>query len=263
MSKTRASFSEHEKKSPGMTTLVKPKNRERRFVSFSGMDGAGKSTQIHNLRGRLTAGGLSVAIVTFWDDVARLTQLREVSGHTLFKGDKGVGSPDAPINRRDKNVRSWPMTMVRYFLYFVDALSLRLAVKKVLKSDVDFIIFDRYAYDELANLTLSNPVARLYVRFIMKLVPRPHVSYLLDADPIQARARKPEYPIEFLYFCRASYLTLNDLIGGMTIIPPMHVEDVQREVWRHVLKQVPPAWQQRDLLEELVGEGIGGNNRSN
>jgi thymidylate kinase len=203
------------------------------------MDGAGKSTQIHNLRTRLADAGLRVSIVTFWDDVARLTQLRETSGHTLFKGEKGVGSPDAPINRRDKNVRSWPMTAVRYFLYLVDAVSLRLVVKKALKSDADFIIFDRYAYDELANLTLSNPLTRLYVRFIMWVVPRPHVSYVLDADPVQARARKPEYPLEFLYFCRASYLALNDLIGGMTVIPPMPVQDVAREVLRHAQEQLP------------------------
>ncbi|MGA9718933.1 MAG: thymidylate kinase, partial [Acidobacteriaceae bacterium] len=218
---------------------ARSQTRQRRFVSFSGMDGAGKSTQIHNLRTRLTDAGLKVSIVTFWDDVARLTQLRETSGHTLFKGDKGVGSPDAPINRRDKNVRSWPMTAVRYFLYLVDAVSLRLVVKKSLKSDADFIIFDRYAYDELANLTLSNPLTRLYVRFIMWVVPRPHVSYVLDADPVQARARKPEYPLEFLYFCRASYLALNDLIGGMTVIPPMPVQDVAREVLRHAQEQLP------------------------
>ena len=213
--------------------------RQRRFVSFSGMDGAGKSTQIHNLRTRLADAGLKVSIVTFWDDVARLTQVRETSGHKLFKGDKGVGSPDAPINRRDKNVRSWPMTAVRYFLYLVDAVSLRLVVKKALRSDADFIIFDRYAYDELANLTLSNLLTRLYVRFIMWVVPRPDVSYVLDADPVQARARKPEYPLEFLYFCRASYLALNDLIGGMTVIPPMPVDDVAREVLRHAQERLP------------------------
>jgi thymidylate kinase len=218
------------------------------------MDGAGKSTQIHALRTRLAESGLRVALITFWDDVARLTHLREVSGHTLFKGEKGVGSPDAPINRRDKNVRSWPMTAVRYFLYSVDAISLRLAVKRALKSDADFIIFDRYAYDELANLTLSNPIARLYVRLIMKVVPRPHVSYLLDADPVQARARKPEYPLEFLYFCRASYLSLNKIIGGMTIIPPMPVEEVEREVLQHALKVLPFTHRQNELPEELVGE---------
>jgi thymidylate kinase len=224
-----------------------PENRQRRFVSFSGMDGAGKSTQIQNLRSRLTDAGLKVSLVTFWDDIAQLKQLRETSGHTLFKGDKGIGSPEAPINRRDKNVRAWPMTLVRYFLYLVDAVSLRSVVKRALKSDADFIIFDRYAYDELANLTLTNPLNRFYARFIMWLVPRPHVSYVLDADPVQARARKPEYPLEFLYFCRASYLALSNLIGGMTVIPPMRVEDVAREVLRHAQAQLPHIHLQSEL----------------
>jgi thymidylate kinase len=209
------------------------------FVSFSGMDGAGKSTQIASLRAHMQEAGLRVRIITFWDDVARLTRLREVSGHKLFKGDKGVGSPERPINRQDKNVRSWKMTLVRYFLYFVDAVSLRMVVKKALKSDADFIIFDRYAYDELANLNLRNPFARAYVRMIMMFVPRPHVSYVLDADPIQARARKPEYPLEFLYTSRASYMTLSDLLGGLTIIPPMAVKDVERQVLQHAMEQMP------------------------
>jgi thymidylate kinase len=229
------------------------KSRRPTFVSFSGMDGAGKSTQIQNLRTRLIEAGLRVSLVTFWDDVARLTQIREVSGHKLFKGEKGVGSPDAPINRRDKNVRSWPMTAVRYFLYFVDALSLRFVAKKALRSEADFIIFDRYAYDELANLTLSNPISRVYVRLVMMLVPRPHVSYLLDADPVQARARKPEYPLEFLYFCRASYMTLSELVGGMTLIPPMPVQDVEREVLRHALSHLPSSTLQSELVEDFVG----------
>ena len=230
------------------------KDKQRTFVSFSGMDGAGKSTQIHRLRTRLMDAGLQVSLITFWDDIARLTQLREVSGHKLFKGDKGVGSPDAPINRRDKNVQSAPMTAVRYFLYLVDAISLRLVVKKALRSDADFIIFDRYAYDELANLNLTNPIARAYVRLVMMLVPRPHVSYVLDADPVQARARKPEYPVEFLQFSRASYITLNNLIGGMTVIPPMPVQDVEQAVWQHASKHLPSTITQNELAADLVGK---------
>ena len=209
------------------------------FVSFSGIDGAGKSTQIENLRSHMEQAGLRVHCIPFWDDVARLKGVREFSGHKIFKGEKGVGSPDKPINRQDKNVRSWKMTLVRYFLYFVDSVSLRSVVKKALRSDADFVIFDRYAYDELANLNLKNPLARFYVRFIMSFVPRPHVSYILDADPVAARARKPEYPIEFLHSSRASYAALSALLGGITTIPPMPVEDVKRQVLQYALKQLP------------------------
>jgi thymidylate kinase len=222
------------------------------FVSFSGIDGAGKSTQIENLRARMQEAGLRVELITFWDDVARLKGIRETSGHKLFKGEKGVGTPEAPVNRRDKNVRSWPMTLVRYFLYSVDAVSLRLVVKKALRSDADFIIFDRYAYDELANLTLSNPIARAYVRLIMMIVPKPDVSYLLDADPVKARARKPEYPLDFLYYSRASYMTLSDLVGGITIVPPMPVQDVAQQVLQHALKALPLDGIRSEQAEKLV-----------
>jgi thymidylate kinase len=219
-------------------------NRRVKFVSFSGIDGAGKSTQIAALRARLEEAGVRVRLVTFWDDVARLTRFREVGGHTLFRGDKGVGTPEAPIERRDKNVRSWAMTLVRLGLYFIDAVSIRSVVKQALHSDADLVIFDRFTYDELANLELHNPANRIYARFIAKLVPRPDVSYVLDADPGQARARKPEYPLEFLYTSRASYLALSALLGGITVIPPLPLEEAKQEVLRHLFQQL--SFEKRD-----------------
>ncbi len=208
---------------------TKHEQSQCRFVSFSGMDGAGKSTQIQRLCNRMNESGLRVQLITFWDDVATLRNLRETTGHKLFKGDIGVGSPSAPIHRLDKNVRSWPMTLVRLGLYFLDAISLRVVIHKAQRSDTHFVICDRYAYDELANLNLSNPAIRMYVRLVIWLVPKPDISYILDADPAQAQARKPE----FLYTCRDSYLALSKLLGNMTLIPPMSVEAVEQQVQKH------------------------------
>jgi thymidylate kinase len=160
--------------------------------------------------------------------------MRETAGHKLFKGDKGVGTPENPINRRDKNVRSRLMTVVRLCLYFADAVSLRLTVRRALASSTDFVICDRYAYDELVNLTLQRPLARMYARLVMRIVPRPDVSYFLDADPIQARARKPEYPLDFLYSCREAYLTLSAMLGTITVIPPKLIRDVEDEILKHI-----------------------------
>lgn len=207
-----------------------------RLVSFSGIDGAGKSTQIANLRAHLEAAGMRVEIITFWDDVATLKRLREEAGHKVFQGDKGVGTPEAPIERRDKNVRSPLMTMVRLAMYFLDALSLRRVGSRALRSAADVVIFDRYLYDELANLNLRNPAIHLYIRLLTALVPQPNPGFVLDADPEQARARKPEYPLDFLRLCRNSYLQLSALLGSITVVPPLPLESAKREVVRLVLE---------------------------
>jgi len=208
------------------------------FVSFSGIDGAGKSTQIEALRTLVERDGRKVIQIRFWDDIARLASLRENTGHKVFKGDKGIGTPSAPINRRDKNVQSWPMTAVRLFIYFLDALSVREAFRKASRSGADLVIFDRYIYDEFANLKLGNRIIRAYVRLLMKLIPRPDISYLLDADPIKARARKPEYPLDFLYTNRQAYLALRDLIGGITLIGALPIRDVTHAVISHALNEL-------------------------
>ncbi len=61
-------------------------------------------------------------------------------------------------------------------------------------------------------------------------VPRPDVAYLLDADSEIARARKPEYPIDFLHGCWRTYFLLAGILGCMTVIPPLPLSDAKREV---------------------------------
>jgi len=159
-------------------------SRRTILVSFSGIDGAGKSTQLETLALRVRQDGLRVLIVRFWDDVARLKGMRETSGHKIFGGDQGVGTPEAPINRRDKNVQS--------------------------------------------------PCVRMLTMFVQ----RPHISFLLDADPVEARARKPEYPLEFLRLNRESYLRLANLLGGFTVMSPKPVQEIAAEVAAHAVRKL-------------------------
>jgi thymidylate kinase len=207
------------------------------LISFSGIDGAGKSTQIQSLHHRLTDAGLRVTQLAFWDDVAVLGHARGFFSHTVFKSEKGVGSPEAPVQRRDKNVQSWYMTPVRFLFYFLDAMALRSSLAKARRTAADVIIFDRYLYDELANLRLQHRSGRMYARWLIRIVPRPDIGYLLDADPLQARTRKPEYPLEFLRSNRQTYLTLSAW-AGMTIVAPGPQEGIADRISAQVLEHL-------------------------
>lgn len=196
------------------------------LVSFSGMDGAGKSTQIANLRNCVQRAGARVVMRAFWDDVVVGTRFRENFSHAVLKSEKGVGAPGRPVARRDKNVRSWYLNLARYAMYFADAVNLRRVVRRVRREQPDVIIFDRYIYDQLANLPLNNVVARVYIGLVKRVIPRPDVIFFLDADPAAARERKPEYPVDFLEQNRRAYLQLAGIIGGVTIVPPQPLDQV-------------------------------------
>ena len=200
------------------------------LISFSGLDGAGKSTQIANLQQFIERRGLSTRLLAFWDNVVVLSRYREGFVHKVYGSERGVGVPGKPVKRQDKNVRRWYLTIVRHALYLLDALHLVRVVGAARRSDADVIIMDRYIYDELANLPLTNFMTRIFVRMVDAFAPRPDVAYLLDAEPAEALRRKPEYPITFLYLSRRSYHRLARMLGHMTLIPPLELADALREV---------------------------------
>ena len=192
--------------------------------SFSGIDGAGKSTQIGQLCDYLDQLGLRVKLYTFWDDVVAFSKLREGLSLSLFRGDRGIGSPDRPIVRRDKNVNSGSIVIFRLLLYSFDVLRLCLVSHRAAASGADVVIFDRYIYDELANLPSERWLIGLYTKLLLKLAPKPDLAFLVDAVPEAACARKPEYPLEFVRRNREAYLKLAR-VAGMTVLPAGSIEE--------------------------------------
>jgi thymidylate kinase len=217
---------------------VQPQHSPEILLSFSGMDGSGKSTQIENLCNQLTEAGLPFVRLEFWDNVVAFPRWRAGFSHKFLKSDGGIGAPGKPVNRNDKNNRSWYLILARSALFLFDAFNLRRVVAKTRAKGIRIIVFDRYIFDQLATLPLERALARAYARLIMKLVPRPDVAYLLDAEPEVARERKPEYPLDFLYKYRRSYLCLRD-IAGLTLIEARPQDEVRMAITQKLQKWVP------------------------
>lgn len=207
-------------------------------VSFSGIDGAGKSTQIERLDNSLRLSGLSVQRFAFWDNVVFLPQFRAGVSHKLLRGELGVGAPGKPVRRNDKNARKWYLTLARSPFYLLDVLNLRRVVANARRSNADVVIFDRYIYDQLANVS-GNLAGRLYARALLALAPRPDIAYLLDADPEAALARKPEYPLDFLHAYRRAYHRLAEAAREIVLVAPADVDGVEKVIASEFRKRWP------------------------
>lgn len=202
---------------------------KRILISFSGIDGAGKSTQIEKLRSYLADAGIPVSELTFWDNVVMFPRMRSGFSRVVLQSDGSIGTPDRPAKRNDKNAQFLPLLFGRAALYIFDVLNLRRIVAKTKSQDGGVVIFDRYIYDQLAAMPMDSWLARTYAKILLKLSPRPDISYVLDAIPEVARARKPEYPVDFMHRQRKSYMRLRQ-IAGLQMVPPGEPDEVHADI---------------------------------
>jgi len=211
--------------------LAHSKNHKAQIITFSGIDGAGKTTQISAVSTVLSQQGYRILHVAFWDDVAVLSKLRAGVSLSLFR--KSPLTSELPL-RNDKNVRTWYLMLVRAFFYLLDTLSLRRVVAKLRCDGYDFIIFDRYVYDQIVQIRPRHWISRAYIRVLLSLAPRPDFPFILDASPDEAFARKPEYPLDFMRGYRQAFLALRAFVPHLAIVVPSSVDETQRLIVQRI-----------------------------
>jgi len=221
------------------------------LITFSGIDGAGKTTQIEMLRTYLTRAGIPFQQLAFWDDVVLFRSARTAFSRTVLQSDGAVGSPEHPAHRHDKNAQSWALQIGRSILHVLDVWNLRRVVREVRMKGEGVIIFDRYIYDQLAALPVDHWLGRAYARALLGLAPKPDLCYLLDAVPEVARARKPEYPLDFIQKYRNSYLELRK-IAELQLIAASDIEDVHLAIVDRFTKAFANVSQQAQIDSAVV-----------
>ncbi|HWJ48278.1 MAG TPA: hypothetical protein VNS62_11535, partial [Candidatus Udaeobacter sp.] len=68
------------------------------------------------------------------------------------------------------------------------------------------------------------------VNLLLRLIPKPDVACIVDADPEAAHLRKPEYPLEFVRTNRDAYIALSRVVRHMTVLEPLPVEEAKSRI---------------------------------
>jgi thymidylate kinase len=190
--------------------VVAARRKRRVRVSFSGLDGAGKSAQIAALVSALEIDhSIDVRWVPFkiWpepvlnrlsaDMRSRLGPKR--SALTSENGDPS-GSADSPAPARSARHSSGGATArARRFVWTgvgaMAAVSAGLSLRhRASGRTADIVVLDRYRLDSIVKLQFwyGEVSPALLTRIVAALTPDPDVEFLFQVDPEEAYRRKPE-----------------------------------------------------------------------
>lgn len=174
------------------------------LVTFSGLDGSGKTTLIARLASDLRARGRRVSVLTMYDDVSLYSYLRRARDLLRGRSRRG-GAPAAPPPNGGplySLVRSAPAHRIAFFGDLASLFARRLYHGR--RGD-QVLILDRYLYDTLADSMAGGWPA---LATLLRLVPVPDVPILVDVEPESAFARKGEYDVASLARRRDAYAAL-------------------------------------------------------
>ncbi|MCP5095251.1 MAG: hypothetical protein GY943_06845 [Chloroflexi bacterium] len=188
------------------------------LITFSGLDGAGKSTQVKFVVNWLQQRG-------FQPKFLHLTQWTWVYQIGEKLGGKEVGRRETAVSTAPPSL---PVQLLRQIISLVDLLRFKLMWWQ-LKRNNSFLVCDRYFYDLGINALYRQTMHANTVNFMWKHAPIPDLAFFLDVLPDVAEAREGEHAPE--YYVQKRHLFLESIPAWqMVMLPPKPIAQTQAQI---------------------------------
>ncbi|MGH7526050.1 MAG: hypothetical protein ACREMX_05055 [Gemmatimonadales bacterium] len=202
------------------------------LITFSGLDGSGKSTLIRSLRAALEASNTAVVVCHMNHDIGIFAAVQALRNRL-------IGSAPSPGHARAGNSR-WQRLRhaviwnkpCRRVLYLADLLVFVVFRFRVERRRDSVLLMDRYFYDTLVDV--AGPRGWTWARLLARITPTPHLAVLLDATPEVAFARKGEFSVEYLARRSLAYKRVFGWVRSTLILDAADLDGSTRELARLV-----------------------------
>ena len=226
------------------------------LITFSGLDGAGKSTLTEWLKETLERQGRRVAVFHMNDHVGAYAYVRTLRNWLFGGPPRGFAAPgetETPAEpgpagatggaRPSLRERVWRLRIaivwskpLRRLLYTLDLLvfwGYRLYLEKGKRQ---ILIMDRYFYDTLVDV--SDGRNWFWIRVLQRITPTPEVPVFLDIGPEESFSRKGEYSVPYLQKRWDAYKTVFPWVRSGVTLANGDLNDAKAVLQRVVMERL-------------------------
>jgi thymidylate kinase len=201
----------------------------RVLVTLSGTHGTGKSTNAGKCYYLLNKQGLRFSYLRHQD-------LLDPLGFILRRAARILGYKSTTDLERIAPVRV--ISSAYYLFIYLPFLAGGIRVRKLLGYST---VADRYLYDLMAG-SWGNGMSVPLEKLLLRIVPRPDVSFVFDADVKRIIADRPEHTFEYIMNEKAQYSKLVGAFG----LTRVSTDDPPEAVWKSILHDIEAAFSRAD-----------------
>jgi len=195
----------------------------RKVITFSGLDGAGKTTVIDALKEKFESEGKTVKIFTMYDDLSfyaflRLFRdgVRKLFGRKIELPKEAETDPNFDPHPNSLIYKIMRSRSSKAMVLAIDTLSMYLfLLVKTGRSEI--VLLDRTSYDYIVDV-LPKKYKNTHISIALFFSFKPSLSVFVDTPAQMSFDRKGEFTVEYLAWRSVAYTQIFNMINNQIII---------------------------------------------